>query len=82
MSEFLMVVPEGWVEIDNATDLIANYGGEIAVQDLLSRGEFNTIDTVIEPAGLPPSGMTVMNARMFNEGGVSRLWVQYGPTGN
>lgn len=82
MSEFLMVIPEGWAEIEGDIDaLIDSYGGEIAVMSALAESP-NNIDTVIEPLGLPPAGSTVMGCRIFKDGGATRMWVQYGPTGN
>lgn len=31
---------------------------------------------------LPPPNMTVTDSRLFKDGGSTRLWVKYGPTGN
>jgi hypothetical protein len=81
MADFLMVVPEGWNEVPNATALVSQAGGEAAVLDAMSQG-LGVVDTIIEPAGLPPAGMTVTEARLFKDAENWRLWVTYGPTGN
>lgn len=78
MSEFLLVTPEGWLEVPNAQELITAAGGEVGVLDMLSQSP-NTIDSVIEPLGLPPAGMTTGAANLFKDGGIYRLWVQFVP---
>lgn len=82
MSDFLMVVPPEWTEVNGDIDaLLDAYGGEASFQDSLSQGQ-SAVDTLIEPLGLPPLNMTVTDSRLFKDGGTTRLWVQYGPTGN
>ncbi len=78
--DFVMVVPPGWIEIENADDLIAAWpGGEIEIQDYIARKSWGQIDSLLDDNGVLPAGMTTEEARLFStgdEGGSPRLWVK------
>jgi hypothetical protein len=77
MSEFLMIVPEGWVEIDHDIEsLLSDAGGEAAFIDAAGQG-MAAVDSLIEPVyGIEP-GMTTGDFRLFKDGGAYRLWVKF-----
>lgn len=82
MGEFLLIVPPGWIEIPGDIDVLtASFGGEMEVINLINQNP-NNVDSILEPIGLPPQNMTVMEAKIYRDAGTLRLWVQYGPTGN
>lgn len=72
--DFLMVIPPGWNEIPNATDLIVVWGEDGLSLDIQQK-RWGIIDGVIEAAGFLPAGHTLVEARMFDTGaeGSSRL---------
>lgn len=78
MAQFLMVVPQGWVEVENATDLIVAWG-ENGIWDSLAQHDWGTFDAMLEAAGWLPSGKTIGEAVVFDTGesGATkfRMWV-------
>lgn len=78
MAQFLMVMPPGWVEVENATDLIVAWG-ENGVWDSLSQHDWGAFDSMLEAAGWLPTGKTIGEAVVFDTGesGAARLrmWV-------
>jgi hypothetical protein len=80
MSDFLMVAPEGWVEIENATDIVDNWpsGSEDAVFSMIASGEFASLEPILEDNGLMPQGQTIVEAQAFKlVDGSLRLWVRF-----
>ena len=75
MSEFLMVVPEGWTEV--APEAWAG----MSLDDLsrwIAEGSFYDFDALLEASGQLPEGQAVVNARLFRAGAIDRLWVLFG----
>lgn len=71
MSEFLMIVPEGWLEADTAPILatIDEVGLTYAAEN-----EPGTIDALLGDTDQLPEGTTVVESRVFKDGGRLRLW--------
>lgn len=80
IDDFVMVIPPGWVEIQGATSMIETWG-EDGMIDIIQRESWGDVDSMLEAAGVLPSGQTVAQARLFNTGGHNgerlRLWVRY-----
>lgn len=85
VDSFLLVVPEGFVEVPGATAIIVNNGGVEALQPLIEPG--GTISDLDEWAGMResgslPEGYTVTAARFFNTAEPVepfRLWIAVAP---
>lgn len=88
MSEdtFLLVTPEGWVEVANATNVIGTNGGPSGLQSIiesLSWYEINEWAGIKETPYLP-EGFGVVEARMFDTGvqpDPLRLWIKIAAVG-
>lgn len=80
-SDFLMVVTPEWEEAAGATDLVLSWGEEGLVGNI-SRGEWATIEGMIEMAGLLRPGAMLLEARMISAGSDPatriRLWFRFG----
>lgn len=83
MSEFLMVVPPDWYEVQSATAVVDAFpGGEPEIQNFIASGEFAMIDPALEETGQIQPGFTIVDARMFPTGDQTerlRLWVKFAP---
>jgi hypothetical protein len=77
---FVMVIPEGWTEIENATQMIEAWG-ENGVISTIQQQAWGEIDSMLEAAGILPAGKTTAEARLFSAGETGdarlRLWVIY-----
>lgn len=73
MSEFLMVVPEGWTEIPDH----AAYTAESWLGASLDEAREWLRD--LGYTDLLPDGMTVGDKRFFTDGDTARLWVRVVP---
>lgn len=77
---FVMVIPEGWIEIENATQMIETWG-ENGVISTIQQQAWGEVDSMLEAAGILPTGKTTADARLFSAGesGAQRLrfWVTY-----
>lgn len=72
MSEFVLVVPEGWIEIESP-DLIMSEESWINA----TRGE---VTEALKGVGvIGEDGTAALDHRVFRDGGVLRLWVRLGP---
>lgn len=72
MSEFLLVIPEGWTEIADPESIVAmeSWLGcslDEAREWLKARGD------------IPEDGFTVADKRVFKDGETVRLWVRIVP---
>lgn len=78
MSDFVMVIPPGWIEFPEANDLI-NTGATPPglVYSQISGEAWGDMDTFLSSAGLLPEGKNVTSARMVQTDNGYRLWVQF-----
>lgn len=77
MSEFLMVVPGGWTEL-NAVDWLDFSITAEALQHSFTQEGWEDIEQILGPRGEIPEGKRVIGGRMLmtNEGW--RVWVLFG----
>lgn len=79
MSDFLLVVPQGWEEPADIAALL-NDGAvnpeEVSFQ--IAQESWGDIDTLLSNAGSLPEGKHVLNARMFRTEMGYRFWVLLG----
>lgn len=75
MSDFLLIVPAGWVEFQEANDLI-NSGATPAdaLQFVIEQQAWVDLDNFLTSAVLLPEGKHVTNARMFLTEAGYRIW--------
>lgn len=71
MSEFLMIVPEGWTEVD--ANWIIDSGSYEEVSNWVQQEDWQSLANGLAAADLAVSG--VVNARLFNDGTRLRLWI-------
>lgn len=66
MSEFLLVIPEGWTQLDwNAVSNL--YGMDYTgVMNTISIGYYGDMDTGLKEAGLIPADVTVVEAKLID----------------
>lgn len=67
MSEFLMVVPEGWTEIADPESIFSMESWNSASNDEAREW--------LKAAGQCQEGFTVADKRVFRDGDLLRLWV-------
>ncbi len=73
MSEFLMIVPEGWIEAD--VDLLLTVSDEGTLANYAAN-EPVSIDTLLGDTGQLEQGKTLSAVRLFKDGDRLRLWYQ------
>jgi hypothetical protein len=78
MSDFLLVVPSGWMEYESVNDLI-NTG--VVPPDLLmsniAQEAWGDIDVMLLNASLLPDGFATAQARLIQTDSGYRFWVRY-----
>lgn len=74
MDEFLMVVPEVWIEIPNAEQYLSYEEMNIHI----SGGALHEFNIIFDQAGIIPPGVHVVRARAFKDV-TAQLWVVYEP---
>jgi hypothetical protein len=78
MTSFLMVVPPGWIELDNATAFVEHYN-ESSILNSIQQNETGTLDGMVEEWGQLPAGFTLAEMRLFREGNEFRVWFRVIP---
>lgn len=77
-NDILLIVPAGWVEFQEANDLInsgATPPDEIAFQ--IAQQSWGDIETFLRNAVLMPEGKVVVNARLIQTETGYRFWVVF-----
>ena len=79
MSEFLMIVPDGWTEPTDIEALLNNGGANPEeVSFWISQEAWGDIETMMTNAVALPAGMHVLNAKIFRTDSGYRFWVLLG----
>lgn len=71
--EFLLITPEGWIEIEDAVSFVSQIG-ESLVYEMISAGEFENLSQHMESQGLILENQVIQNARMINTPDGYRFW--------
>lgn len=78
MSEFLMVVPEGWYELADAQAFVDTHS-EATLLDLISRNEgWTSIEALMQDGGQIAPDASLIDFRMFRDGSATRIWYKLG----
>jgi len=65
LDDFVVVIPDGWLELEDATDKIMQYG-ESEILQVFQDQQWSGIDTFLEVYGLMPLGKTTEVARLID----------------
>ena len=78
MSDFLLIVPEGWVEFADINALV-NDGAVPAdmVYFWIAQEVWGDIDTMLVNANHPTDGKLVTGAKLFSESDGYHLWMTF-----
>lgn len=76
MSEFILVAPEEWIALSDSE--METLLGLVSLEQLTVyvNSTIVDVDTLLGDMGILPQGWTLTAARIFTDGGVSRLWYQ------
>lgn len=78
MSQFLMVIPSGWQEMQNSSAFIEQHT-EATILDLIARNEgWGAIEALMQDGGYIAPDAAITDFRMFSDGDVTRIWYQLG----
>jgi hypothetical protein len=77
MSEFLMVVPVGWVEVPDAQAFVDRHT-EAQILDLIGSNQLAGVEARLQDDGLIAPDASMLDFRMFRDGGACRIWVLLG----
>lgn len=77
--QFLLIVPEGWTEIENASDFFFNHMTMENVNIYAAEQTYWFITGALDNAGILPVGMMVTGAKAFDAGDGPRMWVVFAP---
>lgn len=73
MSEFLLITPDGWTEVQNAPEWLNRVGSD-SVLDLVTNKDYNNLSQLIEAEGWIGENAIITDARMINTGDAWRFW--------
>lgn len=77
MSEFLMVVPPGWAELENGQAFVDEHT-EAQLLDLISRGELAAVEAMLQDGGHIQADAAMADFRLFKDGETYRVWYRLG----
>lgn len=78
MSDFIMVVPPGWVEFPTVNELLdvgATPAG--AIYSNITEQQWTDLDYLLRNAAMLPEGKTVSNAKLVQTDNGYHLWLQF-----
>ncbi len=68
VDDFLLVVGDGWIEINNATEFVRTTTGEPQMIEFISNGEWPQLSQYLEDYGLIEPNSIITDARIINTG--------------
>ena len=77
MSEFLMVVPDGWAEVSDAQAFVDRHT-EAQLLDLIGSNQLAGVEARLQDDGLIAPDASMLDFRMFRDGVGYRIWVNLG----
>lgn len=77
MSDFLLVVPDGWVEIPNDPEWIGPVASVEILTFAISQEAWSDIDAILTSMVVLPEGKNVAQARLIQTDTGYRFWVKY-----
>jgi hypothetical protein len=80
MSEFLLVVPDGWTEVTNL-EQVFSWASPEAIQLDIAQELWYEIEQAMDFAGVMPAEHMILDAKLFDGGSGWRLWVRIAPIG-
>lgn len=73
MSDFLLITPDGWTEVKNASEWLNRVGTDY-ILDLTTNRDYNNLSQYIEAEGWIGNNEIISDARMINTGDAWRFW--------
>lgn len=73
MSEFLMVVPSDFIELQNAAEWLPTVDPEM-IQRLVNERDWNSLSQILENSGVIEQNGTISDARYIDAGDGARFW--------
>lgn len=77
MTEFLMVVPEGWIELADGQAFV-DLHTEAQLLDLIQSDQLAAIEAMLQDGGVIAPDATMVDFRMFRDGDSYRVWYRVG----
>lgn len=77
---FLLIVPDGWVEIEDGENFVNRHWGISGLMAIIADQLWSDISSALDEDGILPAGMAVVEARFFNvseENMTMRLWLRF-----
>ena len=74
MSEFMMIAPDGWTEM-NYEFITNNIVDQTTMEGLMLQGQLFEIDNMLAQHGLLPDGQTIQEIKFIDN---TYMWVRFG----
>lgn len=74
MSEFMMIAPAGWTEMDYEF-ITNNIVDQTTMEGLMLQGQLFEIDNMLAQHGLLPDGQTIQEIKFIDN---TYMWVRFG----
>lgn len=74
MSEFMMIAPDGWTEMDYEF-ITNNIVDQTTMEGLMLQGQLFEIDNMLAQHGLLPDGQAVQEIKFIDN---TYMWVRFG----
>lgn len=79
MSDFLLVVPEGWTEIPNVPEWIGTVAPVEQLTFAIAQEAWGDIESILSSMVALPAGESVVQARLIQTDTGYRFWVKFVP---
>ena len=74
MSEFTLIAPEGWTQLDYEF-ITNNILDQHTMENLMLQGQSYEIDNAFKPYGLIPDGLAIQEIKFIDN---AFMWVRFG----